>query len=653
MTEERFFGGRPLSVCHLFPSLPLHGAENHFLKLCRNLDPSAIRTSIVLLVERGELAPDFEALGIPVTLIRKKSRYDLTVVPRIRAFLKAGDFDIVHTHLFTANFWGRLAAFGLPSLLVSSAHNVVPKERPTLVRIENFLDRLQSRWTDAVFCVTGQVMQSMKDDAGLPRDKLVTIENGLPFPRESDRRPAEVRRRLDFPEAAKILAVIGRFSTQKNHTGFLEALEHVRRHHPDVLALFVGEGELESAVREQVTARNLGDAVCFLGQRRDVPVLLEALDLLVVPSLWEGLPNVMLEAMAAGVPVVATSVGGIPDVLTDRVTGIVCRPTPEGLTDAMDWALAHPSEMERMARASSDLIRARYDIQNTARRYTGFYRNLARQKRFRRGVRDTVRSGVGRVFSRPGKGEPGTLRVLMYHRIADDPGEDILAVTPFAFFEQMRWLKEEGYAVLPVGEGLRRLSEGTLPDGAVCLTFDDGYRDNFTEAFPTLSRFGFSAMVFPVTGFVLGEGEHPRYRQSPGPVPYLTVEQVRQMKASGIEFGCHTHTHPLLPGISDLDAGQEIRQAKKLLEDWTEATVDVFAYPNGAFHPGHFALLGRLGFVSAFSVVPGINRRETLRWTLRRTEISGRDSLRDFIHKMRGGLDLWQGLYQSVKGLYR
>lgn len=208
MSETRASNGSPLSVCHLFPSLPLHGAENHFLKLCRNLDPDVIRTSIVVMVERGELAPDFEALGIPVTLIPKRSRYDLTVVPRLRNFLKTGHYDIIHTHLFTANFWGRLASFGLSSLLVSSAHNVVPKERPTLVRVENFLDRLQSRWTDAIFCVTGQVLQSMKSDAGLPRHKLVAIENGLPFPEATERRLTEARHRLGLPVDRRILAVI-------------------------------------------------------------------------------------------------------------------------------------------------------------------------------------------------------------------------------------------------------------------------------------------------------------------------------------------------------------------------------------------------------------------------------------------------------------
>ncbi|MHB1926790.1 MAG: glycosyltransferase [Leptospirillum sp.] len=644
---------RPVHVCHLFPSLPLHGAENHFLKLSRNLDPAVIRTSILVLVERGELAPDFEALGIPVTLIRKKSRYDLSVVPRVRRFLRSGAFDIIHTHLFTANFWGRLAALGLSPIVVSSAHNVVPKERPALVRVENFLDRLLSRATDAIFCVTGQVMQSMKADAGLPRHKLVTIENGLPFPDHPGCGRSSARTRLDLPEQAKVMAVIGRFSTQKNHAGFLQALEEVVKEHPETIVLFVGEGELEPSVREEVAMRNLSGHVRFLGQRRDIPEILEALDLLVVPSLWEGLPNVMLEAMAAGIPVVATSVGGIPDVLTHQKTGVMCEPTPDSLSQAMVWALSHPREMDAMARASSVLIRDRYDIRNTARRYTGFYRTLARQRRFSRGARDVARRGVGRMFSRPSLHPSGTLRVLMYHRIADDPGTDILSVTPFAFFEQMRWLKEEGYTVLPVTEAIWRLESGTLPTGSVCLTFDDGYRDNFTEAFPVLSRHGYSAMIFPVTGFVLGEGEHPRYRHSAVPVPYLSVEQIREMHAAGIEFGCHTHTHPLLSGLTENRASFEIGQAKKLLEDWTKGPVRVFAYPNGVYRPAHFSILDNLSFDAAFSVRPGTNGSGTPRWELRRTEVSGRDSLRDFMIKMRGGLDVWHGLYQSVKGFYR
>ncbi len=281
-------------------------------------------------------------------------------------------------------------------------------------------------------------------------------------------------------------------------------------------------------------------------------------------------------------------------------------------------------------------------------------RTLERENRFRAGRRGVtfLRSAVARAMSR--KAPPAdTLRILMYHRVVDALDLDILAVTPFAFTQQMAWLREEGWQVLSLKEALLRLEKGSLPERAVAITFDDGYRDNYEEAFPILSRFGLPATVFPVTGFVLGESEHRRYRGRNPAVPYLTVSHIREMKAAGIDFGGHTHTHPLLPTLSPEAAHDEIMRAKKLLEEWTGEESTLFAYPNGAYGREHFLILNRLGYKAAFSVRPGANRRKTLRWELRRTEVSGRDSLGDFIQKMNGGLDLWHGLYQSIRGFYR
>ena len=641
-------------VCHIFPSLPLHGAENHFLKLCRNLDRARIRTTILLIQSRGELAPDFEALGISVVLIPKRSRYDLSVIPRIRAFVKKGNFDLVHTHLFTANFWGRLGSLGLSPVLVSSAHNVVAKDRPLLARIENFLDRILTLGTDAVFCVTGQVARSMHQEAGLPRRKLFPIENGLSLPDPSGRSKAEIRREAGLPEDRFLIAVVGRFSPQKNHAGFLEALAQVVLSHPDVTVLFAGEGELEEEIRRETDRRGLSGHVLFLGLRRDIPRILEASDLLALPSLWEGLPNVMLEAMAAGLPVVATRVGGVPDVLTDGTTGILCETSPEAIAQGLLRALDRPDEAARMAAAARELIRERYDIRNTARRYTGFYRTLVRERAFRQGRRTVtlLRSGAGRLLSGGGT-PPGTLRILMYHRVADTNDRDILTVTPFSFAQQMTWLSEEGWTVLPLASSLACLESGSLPPKAVAITFDDGYRDNFEEAYPILRRRNFPATVFPVTGFVLGESEHRRYRGACPPVPYLSIDQIREMGQAGIDFGGHTHTHPLLTELSLEEATEEISRAKKLLEEWTGKKSPLFAYPNGVYSRDHFRILDGLGYEAALSVHPGANRAGTLRWTLRRTEVSGRDSLGDFIQKMNGGLDLWHGLYQGVRGFYR
>ena len=643
---------RPLSVCHIFPALPLHGAENHFLKLTREIDPQKIRTSICLISDGGPLIPDFEALGIPVTLILKKGRYDFSILWRLRRYLRNGQFDIIHTHLFTANFWGRTAALFLPTILVSSAHNVQSREHAFLSRIETFFDRILTRATDAVFCVTPMVMRSMEKETGLPREKLVTIENGIQCPDPSDL-PSKPQARLllDIPMAVPCIAVIGRFSTQKNHRTFLSSLLPVREKFPDLLVLFVGEGEREEEIREETKRLGLEETVRFMGQRRDIPVILRALDALIVPSLWEGLPNVMLEAMAVGTPVIATRVGGIPDVLTDGQTGLLTEPDEKNLTDAMLTGLLEPERMNGMALASLALIKERYDIRQTAGRYTGFYRSLMRKRTFDRGIRDRVRSLLTGILSNPAVSQTShPLRVLMYHRISDEKGTDILCVTPFQFAEQMRWLKEKGYAVLSLDRAMDGLSTGTLPPRPVLITFDDGYRDNYEKAYPVLLREGLPATIFPVASFVRGETQHPRYEKRKNDIFYLTPEQIGEMAENNIQFGGHTDTHRLMTELSDEETRHEIQHSKKDLEDWTGKPVETFAYPNGNYHPRHFTLLEEAGIRRAFTTEPGINSPSTNPFRLRRTEISGRDSLGDFIRKMEGGFDRLHQLYQQING---
>ncbi|MHB8422753.1 MAG: glycosyltransferase [Leptospirales bacterium] len=657
MSDPKEMMRRPLFVCHILPALPLNGAENLLLKICRNMNPAEIRTSILLIVDGGPLVADFEALGIPVTVIPKRGRYDLSIIWKIRAFLKQGQFDVVHTHLFTANLWGRLGSSFLGMAVISSMHSIASVEKSVLRKTEQFLDRLLVPLTDSVVCVTLQVMRTMQQVARLPREKLVTIDNGVDIPLDDDSMTKdEARSRLNLSSRIPLLAIIGRFSKPKNHQTFIESLLPVREKFPDLVVLLVGIGELEETIRKKVSILGLAGTVQFLGSRRDISVILKALDLLVIPSLWEGLPIILLEALVSGTPVVATQVGGIPDVVTDGETGLLTTADASALARTMIWALEHPSGMQTMASAALIMSRKHYDIRLTAKRYGELYQSTFQRQTFGKGIRRISRSIVGKVLSRkPRKkdGLPAFLRVLSYHRVAEDLNRDILCVHPFDFFEQMKWLREEGYEILPVEAALDLLKKGTLPAQAVAITFDDGYRDIFEKAFPILARMEIPSMVFPVTGFVQGVGRHPRYLHRGKEVLYLTVDQIRAMKKEGVDFGCHTHSHPWLPRIHLEEATAEIRQSKQLLEEWTSGPIKVFCYPNGAYESEHFHLLQKHGFEAAFSMRPGLNRPSASRWTLRRTEVSGRDSLEDFIHKMWGGLDLWHGLYQGVRKFYR
>ncbi|MHB1286443.1 MAG: glycosyltransferase [Leptospirales bacterium] len=649
---QKVSGKASLSVCHILPGLPLHGAENLLFQICRHMNPEEVRTSVLLIVDKGPLVKEFEELGIPVTLIKKNGRYDFLIIKKIWNFLKEGQFDVVHTHLFTANLWGRLGTIFLDKSVITSAHSVVSGKNKPNSWVERMLDRMLVRFTDAVLCVTPQVMRSLRLEGGLPREKLVTIDNGIDLSIACD--PVtrlEARNSLGLPTESPVLALVGRFSQPKNHIGLIEALPSVRERFPGLSVLFVGDGELEAKIRLAVQAHDLEDVVHFLGLRRDIPIILKALDAMVIPSFWEGLPIVLLEAMASRVPVIASRVGGIPDVITNGLTGLLVDCDVHSLSKGLIWALENPIKMSQMAEAAFELALERYDIRKTALQYTDLYRSSIRQRSFDRGIRDDARTLVGKTLSKRRKGNKtsrNTLRVLMYHRISEDSSKDILAVTPFVFREQMRWLKEEGFHILRAEDGLVRLREGTLEENSIVLTFDDGYRDNYEQAFPVLCRDNTPAMIFPVTGFVEGKLCHPRYLDRSSEVTYLTQYQIREMKHYGIDFGCHTHTHPLLTTVSDREVAEQIKESRNLLELWTGEAVRHFAYPNGFFRSGHFKILESFGFEAAFTVQPGVNSSSFSPWEIRRTEISGRDSLSHFSLKLRGGMDLWHSAYQRL-----
>jgi peptidoglycan/xylan/chitin deacetylase (PgdA/CDA1 family) len=361
------------------------------------------------------------------------------------------------------------------------------------------------------------------------------------------------------------------------------------------------------------------------------------------PDLFPGIPSALLRVFPASrefIPALRSFLKGRPfDLVEPRLLErSLCRKIQSAERSAVPGETA---SISGPARSGETFL-------------PGFYRTLVRTRAFRgsrKGI-SLLRSAAGSLLSRPAPA-PGTLRILMYHRVAETMETDILAVTPFAFAQQMRWLREEGWSLLPLPEALRRLESGTLPPKAAAITFDDGYRDNYDEAAPVLAGMHFPATVFPVTAFVLEEAEHRRYRGRDPKVPYLTVEQIRQMKRAGFDFGGHTHTHPLLSMISCEEAQEEILRAKKLLEEWTGEKSTLFAYPNGIYGKEHFRILDALGYEAALTVRPGANRPGTYRFALLRTEVSGRDSLGDFIRKMNGGFDLIHRVTQSVRGFYR
>jgi peptidoglycan/xylan/chitin deacetylase (PgdA/CDA1 family)/SAM-dependent methyltransferase len=226
------------------------------------------------------------------------------------------------------------------------------------------------------------------------------------------------------------------------------------------------------------------------------------------------------------------------------------------------------------------------------------------------------------------------LPILMYHRVAatGDPATARYRVSPQAFEEQLRYLRHSGFRSVTLEEWRTcMVMKKPLAGRAVMITFDDGYLDFYTEAWPLLKKYGFSAIVFLVTSAV---GETNHWDQLYGEtLPLLGWSEIRQLAQQGIEFGSHTHTHPLLTTLPPADIVREAAKSKAILQQELGKPVNIFAYPHGDSDRLVQHLVGACGYTFGLSCRPGLSRYEDSLLSLPRLEITGSDRLQEFVAK--------------------
>ncbi len=235
---------------------------------------------------------------------------------------------------------------------------------------------------------------------------------------------------------------------------------------------------------------------------------------------------------------------------------------------------------------------------------------------------------------------PQGVVILVYHRVNDTLPAHNLVTRTKAFAEQMRFLYQRPnvYQVI----GLREFETGhpaifeQEPKTKVIITFDDGYRDNYLNAFPVLKKIGFPATVFLTTGLIGTEQKFKRYADIPGR-DMLSWEEIAEMHANRIGFGAHTVSHPHLPKFSYQTQLEEIAQSRASINKNLPQgeRLDTFCYPYGEYNANTLNILRELGFRYALGVIPGVNRPETPFYELKRIEISGFDNIKNFEYKLR------------------
>lgn len=309
----------PLRVVRLITWLPVGGIERRLVAVLPRLDRALFAPEVICLRERGPLAAELERAGVPLHVEPLRSRLGPGGLLRLARRLRGA--AIVHTHMYRANVPGTIAArlAGVP-VIVGQVHNVDTWETWR----QRFLDRLVSRWRCATVAVSRRVQSDVCAALRLPPARVPLITNGIdlaPFAEPLDREA--IRRELGLRPGEVAVICVARLHRQKRHGDLLAAAAMLPSGLPPWQLFLAGDGPERGALEALIRASGLQGRVRLLGQRDDVARLLRASDVSVLVSEREGFSNAVVESLAAGVPVVATDVGGNPDAVADGETGFL------------------------------------------------------------------------------------------------------------------------------------------------------------------------------------------------------------------------------------------------------------------------------------------------------------------------------------------
>ena len=378
-----------LQVCdHLgWEGSRMHGVKRLFAWMIPRFDPARYNVSLVSLRRKDLSEETLEGMGIDITYL-EKSRFDPTTLPALLRVMRAKQTDILHLHGYGATTFGRMAA-GLrrvPAILHEHANLT---DTPWFQKVA---DAILERETDLAIAVSQSTADFVIKARQLPPDKVKVVYLGVPLeefsrPRTADE-VAAARAEIGAQPGDVVVGSVTRLHESKGNSFLVEAAKLVLARRADARFVVVGEGPLRPALEAQARGLGLGDRFTFAGFAKDVARAVSAFDLSVFPSLWEGTPLTVFEALAMGKPIVATDADGLLDVLThDNDALIVPRRDPQALADAIVRLMAEPETRTRLAAAARTTAR-QYDIATFVAKMERLYDLLHRVSRptHRRGV---------------------------------------------------------------------------------------------------------------------------------------------------------------------------------------------------------------------------------------------------------------------------
>ncbi len=353
-----------MKVIQIIPSFALAGAET----MCENLiyalrAEGAEVIAISLYDYHSPITERLEAAGVDIRYLDKKKGFDLSIIKKLREIFKEEKPDVVHSHLYAIKYTIFAARRAKIKKRVHTVHTIAQKECGKWSRKLNKIFYKYMKITPVA--LSEIVQESMVDEYKLPKEKIPVILNGIDL--------SKCQPKTDYTIKAKIRILhIGRFSKVKNHKGLIEAFHLFHQEYPHSILQLIGEGELREDVERQVNQLGLSDSVEFLGLQENVHTYLHEADIFTLPSNYEGIPMTLIEAMGTGLPIVATNVGGIPDMIINGENGVLTGLEIESIKEGLTFFVDDLNKREVFG-GNAKLSAERFSVQIMAKKYIEVY----------------------------------------------------------------------------------------------------------------------------------------------------------------------------------------------------------------------------------------------------------------------------------------
>ncbi|HYZ85187.1 MAG TPA: glycosyltransferase family 4 protein [Bryobacteraceae bacterium] len=370
-----------MNVLHLISSEGFYGAESMLVSLASASAQYGCTCHVGvfrhLQSPHTEVAARAEVLGLSTCLIDCKGRFDFGAVQQIRRIVVDRQIDVIHAHGYKADLFAYLAAFRVDVTLVSTCHNW--PDRRFSMRAYAALDRLFLRQFDWITTPSPEVAEILKH-SGVHAARVTFVRNGVDTARFRPGLP-DRRAELGCDGNSFVVGFVGRLVEAKGGHVLVEAFKAVDANRPTKL-LFIGDGSELDNLRDLAQSLGLSDRVIFAGRQEDMPSVYASIDVLALPSFTEAMPMTLLEGMACGVPAIATSVGAVPSMVRDGISGFLVKVGDSASLAAAITSLANDTtKAARFGRNSRALIEDNFSVTEMARQYTSLYRKAMNQKR--------------------------------------------------------------------------------------------------------------------------------------------------------------------------------------------------------------------------------------------------------------------------------